>query len=151
MPTPTEDIASHIAAQVSSPVDLVYDAVGANVFRGPPREPSQNQLIKNAVPVVAVFVTPTGGFDDIPYADGGLRGKQERPTFQIIVRGEPRDYDAAEDLAVAVHAGIDKFPPPGYFELRALATQPSFRRYDDEGRPEFVINALARRYSPGAP
>lgn len=133
------DLALHIATTLGGP--YVY---GSNVREGPVRKPSDD-AVPGAVPHACVFCISTGGLDDIPFADGGAKTAEKRFTVQIWVRSEPLAYDDGATLAQAVFDAVDKTPPAGYFEARALASQPAYVRMDDTDHHEWSINVLLRR------
>jgi hypothetical protein len=135
------DVAAHLAASLG----LV---VGTDVFTGQVRGVSDNQSLPGAVKDRAVFVLLTGGLADVPIIDGGNAGREARPTVQIWVRGNPRDYDGGRTLSSQVYAAIDKRPPSGYFEARATSSAPIYVRQDDQEHHEWSINVTLKRWEP---
>lgn len=116
-------------------------ALDSNGVRGGPvMETTRDTDIVGAVPDCCVFVTPTGGPRSTPFGGGG----QEEPTsYQVIVRGEPGDFDGADDLADVVYETLNLHPPTGFFESRWYP--PHYLRPDDANRHEFVINGMLKR------
>lgn len=137
--TVESDLAAHIATVLGAP--YVY---GANVREGPVRKPTDG-VATGSVPHECVFCVGTGGLDDQAYADGGAKTAEKRFTVQIWVRSEPLAYDDGKALADAVFDAVDKTPPAGYFECRALASQAAYVRLDDTDHHEWSINVLLRQ------
>lgn len=132
----SEDVARYIPNLVSP---LAY---GKSVRIGPPTKPSTNAALANAIPQLCVFVMPFRGSTDEPWGGGG---GIKKPSVQIWIRGKANDYESARDLAFAIHDGLDKRPPPGYFECRSLYSGPEYIRQDELGCHEFLINLDLRR------
>jgi hypothetical protein len=131
------DIAQHLASEMG----LTY---GFNIFAGPMRKPAGNLALPNAVQHQAVFCLQTSGMDSIPYCDGGLGTKEARYTVQVIVRSPVNDYTTGSKLADDVFAALDMNPPAGYFECRALASQPAYLMRDDLDHYLWSINCLVK-------
>lgn len=135
------DVAAHLATELAR-------VVGETIFTGPVRKKSDDQALAAAVPDEAIFVLGTGGLADFPLIDGGAFGREARPTVQIWVRSEPRDYDGGRTLAAETFVAIDKNPPAGYFEARAADSAPAYVRRDDEDHHEWSINVTLKRWEP---
>lgn len=131
-----EDVARYIANLVSG---LTY---GKNVRIGAPVKPSTNAALSNAIPQQCVFVLPFRGATDEPWGGGG---GIKKPSAQVWVRGSANNYEAARDLAFTIFELLDKRPPPGYFECRALFSGPEYIQQDELGCHEFLINLDLRR------
>lgn len=136
------DVAAFIRSSLSAPP---HSLTTTNCRAGSPRKATENQGIPGAVPARCVFVLSTGGFSSIPFVDGGARTKDERPTVQIYVRSNPRDYSGGKALADAVHAAIDMRPPDGFYEARATTSEPTYVREDEQNHHEWSINVALRR------
>lgn len=136
------DVATHLlGALAAPPLSMTVDGVRP----GPVQPASTNQALPGAVPARCVFVVPTGGFTSVAFIDGGAKGKEERPTVQIVVRSAPRDYDGGREVAQAAYEAIDLTPPAGYFEARAFSGGPTYLREDEQNHHEWVINVALRR------
>lgn len=137
-----KDLAQAIGADVvlaAPPFSLVY---GTSVREGPVRKESDNPLLTGAVPHKCVFVLGTTGITDEPWVDGGTRTGLKKYGAQIWVRSEVEDYDAGRALADAVFNAVDKVPPAGYLECRALNSGPAYVRKDAMGHHEWTINVI---------
>jgi hypothetical protein len=131
METDAERVGRHIEKMVSG---LVY---GTTVRIGPPSKPSTNTSLTGSIPERCVFVLPTrGNTAEVWGGGGGIR----RPAIQIWVRGAKNNWDDAYQLAVSIHNALEQRPPAGYFEARALFSQPEYMQQDEMGCHEFVIN-----------
>lgn len=136
------DLAASIAALVVPSM-----VVGTNVFTGPVRKAAEtaNAATGGKVPHRAVFCLGTGGIDDIPYVDGGLKQALRQPTVQVWIRSDPENYDDGKALADAVFDAIDKNPPTGYAECRALGSRPAYVVKDEKGHHLWTVNVLLRQ------
>jgi hypothetical protein len=137
-------VEADIAAEITTNLGVGF-TLGGNVRTGPVRKPTDDQTITGAVPHKCIFCLGTGGIDDVPFIDGGAKGAEQRLTVQVWVRSNPKDYDGGKALADSVFLAIDKNPPTGYHEARALASAPIYVRQDDTDHHEWSINVLARR------
>ena len=134
--TPEQDVAVHLDSLVGSLT------LGTNLFTGPVRSPSPRQGVPGSVPSEAVFCIGTGGFDDVPFIDGGAKGRQARPTVQLTIRSDRKDYDGGLTLAHGVFTAIDKEPPTGYAEVRANGSQPGYVGEDDQEHHIWTVNIV---------
>ncbi len=121
-----------------------FSLVANEVRPGPKMPVSRDTAIATGIPDRCVFITPTGGMKDIAYKDGGQRGREERPSVQILVQSPAFDFDSGLALADAVYEAINLRPPDAYFDAQALG-RPAYLRVDDQGHHEFVINVLLKR------
>ena len=133
------DVANKIDAEVTGLT------IGTNLFTGPVRRKSNTPNVPGSVPSEAVFCIATGGFPSIPFIDGGQKGREDRPTVQITVRSDRKDYDGGLALAEAVFAAIDMNPPAGYFDSRAVTSGPGYIFEDDQEHHMWSINVTLKR------
>jgi hypothetical protein len=129
-----DDTSEHVARYIPNLLSgLDY---GKNVRLGPPNKPSTNQSLANAVPERCVFVLMArGSTSEAHLGGGGIK----KPLVQVWVRGKRNNYEDARDLAFSIFEAIDKKPPPGYFECRALYSSPEYVQQDEVGSHEFLI------------
>lgn len=136
------DVAAHLRTLLSGPP---HSLSTSNCRAGPPRKVTENQSVPGAVPARCVFVVSTGGFTSIPFIDGGAKSSDERPTVQITVRSNPRDYSGGKQLADDIHSAIDFSPPVGFYESRVMNSEPIYVREDEQNHHEWSINVALRR------
>lgn len=139
-----KDLALHIRGFLAG---APHSLTVANCRAGPPKKPTENQAITGAVPSRCVFVQGTGGFQPTAFVDGGLGTKDARPTAQIWIRSNPRDYDGGRALALAVFGAVDLNPPSGYYESRALMSEPGYVREDEQNHHEWTVNVMLRTHA----
>jgi len=136
------DVAAHVRTVLAGvPYLLTADSCRA----GPPRKPTENQLLPGAVPARCVFALATGGMPATAFIDGGAGGRDERLTVQLWVRSNPRDYEGGRDLAEAVFGAVEMNPPPGFYESRAVSSEAAYVREDEQNHHEWSINITLRR------
>lgn len=136
------DVAAHIRSALAGPP---HDLTANNCRAGAPRKVSESQTVTGAVPARCVFVLSTGGQSSIPFIDGGAKTKDERPSVQVTIRSNPKDYSGGKSLADAVFSALDMNPPPGFYEARATDSEPAYLREDEQNHHMWSINVALRR------
>lgn len=140
--TTESTLAAHIRTVLSAPPSSL---TAANCRPGPPKKPTESQTVPGAIPARCVFVVSSGGIQPTAFIDGGNGTKDERLTFQIWIRSNPRDYEGGLTLATAVHSAIDMNPPSGFYEARVRSAEPIYLRQDDQNHHEWSINVILYR------
>lgn len=140
--TTESTVAAHIRTVLSG---APHSLSASNCRPGPPKKPTENQSVPGSIPSRCVFVLSTGGIQPTAFIDGGNGGKDERLTFQIWIRSNPRDYEGGAILANAVYSAIDMNPPTGFYEARARTSEPMYLRQDEQNHHEWSINVVLNR------
>jgi hypothetical protein len=128
---PDENVRDVIAAAVASL------STGRSLFAGAARSADDDDGADH----LCVFVLATGGAPSRPIKGGP---DERNPSVQITIRSNPpgveRAFRDGQTLARAVYEAVDRNPPAGYCECRAVASHPLYIGEDSEGRHEWTIN-----------
>jgi hypothetical protein len=125
--TPEEDFATSLATRISR-------TLGTDIFRGRMRSAG------DGIPHDSVFVRTSGGPPPLPY--GGQTAEETRFTaLQVIVRGDPEDYDGALTTARSVRDQMHDIPPSAsYIACRMQQSEPLPIGEDETGATMFSLN-----------
>lgn len=117
-----------------------------NTFLGPSRKAG------NGVPIKAVFIIETPGYQPNEFMDGGLSGTYRFSEAQIRVRGLPNDYLNTRAMADAIWL---KFQKPStasitgrnYVRVFNLQSGPLYAGVNDQECDEFFLNVRCENES----
>lgn len=109
------DVATKLAAAGLSLVK------GTNLFNGPMRANAAEGISGQAV-----FCHVVGGLPAIDYCDNSASPQLHFPTVQIMVRSNPRAWDAGLALANNVYEAVHDQPPAGYVSARCAQSAPLY-------------------------
>jgi hypothetical protein len=124
---PDIDVVDYLAAQIGALTK------GTNLFIG--RLPAKSAII----PSKCASVLPTGGTMPMGFADGSDTA-ETYSSLQVRVRGEPRDYQDARDLAKSVWDTLNYATVSGYIECRCEQSEPLYLGEDSAGHHEWTVN-----------
>lgn len=138
-PTDLDVIADHLLNSAAIRDAVAQGGLGwttSNVRPGPPVPSS------DSVPSEAVFIRPTGG---LPTRQGRVEDvTEEAPSFQLLIRSKPYDFDAGHLAALAVY-GTAIRPPVGFFRAEVFSGPPAWLEQDGQGHHLFVVNVMLWR------
>lgn len=110
--------------------DQLEAALPAETFKRGPVRPTPDVVAQ------AAFVIPTGGPGPEPFNNAG--NDFGRPTVQVRSRAA-KSADSIT-FAIAIRDALNKKPPAGFVECRALETGPILLGLDDQGNTEYSQN-----------
>ncbi len=132
--------AKDLITQLST--NLTELTLGTNAFHGPVRPPDAQSLQAGTVPVEAVFAVATGGI--APMALNGEGKSIWKPTVQLRIRGDKKDFDGGRTLARTVLEEtqfISITSPNVYIDVVLLQGSPAYLGEDRAGNPEWSFTA----------
>jgi hypothetical protein len=91
----------------------------------------------------SVFVVPTGGPAPSPFF-GTDSTSYKQAAVQITIVGDPRDYQAASQVARDCYDAVDHTVPTGYTAFRPRSSAPLNLGVDEQDRPFFTVNVLCQ-------
>lgn len=130
VPDPAADLAAHLAGL--SPVGDVTLEVGGNLFVGPER------AVRAEVPELALFAQNTTGAAPVPYVND--RFDFARFAVSLLVRGNPGQFAAGEQLAREVLRAMHREKPTGYVTCLASQAGPTYLGEDEARRHRWSLN-----------
>lgn len=131
MATPDDAVADVIDADAT----LSAYVKGTNLFRGKPRD------ALNGVPIKSIWCLSQPGRQPMDYCQSNTHSPEDYfPAVQIIVRGVPGDFQAAQADAKLVLTAVHDVPPSGYIYCRATHSEPIYIGENDDESHEFSIN-----------
>jgi hypothetical protein len=127
---PTTQPADLIAARLDAQTSL---ELGADLFIGTERPPVA------PIPSAAVFVAAYGGTSS---PDMGVSSDDRYFSVQVMVRGAPDGYAAAETVATDCLTALDRWLPnsDGYVECKVQSAGPVNAGLADQAQPRFTLN-----------
>ena len=141
-----DDVATYIAASTSHGLTVATSA-GGNLYKVP--------LPVAAPSGLCASIVEYGGAPGIRVMSTGSLNAPifENVTFQVMVRDNSTDFQAARNTVESVYCALDGLARtrldgttsgPIYDWIEAQH-QPYFLSYDENGRPRFVVNFSARK------
>ena len=131
--SPPAAVAALLNGQTLASVTL---ATGTNLFSGPERPKSQG------IPSRAVFCCEYDGPAPSPFL--GQSTDLRFFKVQVLIRGNPGDYDGTKALADACIPRLQRAAPSGYIDCRTLTSDPNYLGRSPSDEPRFSINTLLR-------
>lgn len=124
---PASDVATKLAA---AGLGLT---VGTNLFIGELRP------VETGVPAKAAFVLGHGGPRPTPYL--GIGKSYYRSHVQVLVRGNPGEFQVTDALARDVLRALHTKTITGYIQVLAEESEAGYLGADEAERPLFTVNA----------